>query len=124
MTQLRTWVMIAPSSALFMAFVFAKLLSVLDQASADSSRHADRMSGICAIMSSLFVPHQLKQRVLLYHTFLCVHNVNKGAYEDLFSGLSKNLHQELKLHLFEALVQEASFFQEVPAPVIMQMVMA
>ena len=59
-----------------------------------------------------------------YHTFLSVHNVNKGAYAELCSGLSKSLHQELKMHLFETLVLTAPFFQEIPSNVVVQMVMA
>merc|ERR1719265_1064261 len=82
------------------------------------------MSQILAVMGSLTVPATLKQRVLLYHTFLSVHNIYKGAYDDLFAGLSKNLARELKLYLFESLVEKAPFFQDVPPSVVMQMVMA
>jgi len=117
---------LAPASALFTAFVFAQLIEVLSQANALAGRHLERMSQISAEVGSLWVPTALKRRLLRYHTFLSVHNVNgrgKGDDEDLVGSLSRGLQQELKLYLFERLVTEAPFFQEVPSNVVMSMVM-
>merc|ERR1711972_791727 len=80
--------------------------------------------GIGTVLESLAVPNTLRQRVLKYHGFLSVHNIDKSAYDVLFTGLSSGLYTQLKLWLFQSLVLHAPLFKEVPADLVLQMVSA
>jgi len=118
------YIFVGPVASMFLAFVFARLLVALDHAEEAYGRFNDRMIKIASILNSLNMPPALTQRVMQYHAYLGVHNLDKSAYEMLFAGLSWNLHVELKLFLFEQLVLTAPFFQEIPPPVVMTMVRA
>jgi len=116
------FIFVGPVAAMFLAFIFARLLVALDHSEEAYGRFNDRMIKIASILNSLNMPPALTQRVMQYHAYLGVHNLDRSAYEMLFAGLSWNLHVELKLFLFEHLVLTAPFFQEVPPPVVMSMV--
>jgi len=122
--ELIYWIVAGPFASMYMAYMFARLLVVIDRMGSTHSKHTGRMDKIDSVLKSLAVPDNLMQRVLQYHAFLSVHNIDKSAYEVLFHGLSSNLHVELKLFLFENLVLSAPFFREVPPGVVMQMVTA
>lgn len=113
-----------PTSSLFMAYTFAKLLGALDKAEETWRVFMERLNKISTVLNSLNVPDSLKVRVVQYHAFLGVHNIDKNAYDVLFHGLSSNLHVELKLFLFEQLVLQAPFFQVIPPRAVMSMVRA
>lgn len=118
------WVMAGPVGSMYLAVVFALLLVAIERSGHAHSQHMERMGKIRAVLNSLMVPKTLKDRVLRYHAFLSVHNVDKATYQIVFEGLSANLNIEIKLCLFENLVMTAPFFEEVPPSVVMQMVMA
>lgn len=122
-------IVLGPIGAVYLAFIFAKSLTLLESVNQSTDRYRNRVSEVIAMLNSLTVPADLKGRILTYHTFLSIHNVpsseqNKGAYHELCEGMSRNLHQELKIHLFETLVLSAPFFQEMPSQVVVQMVIA
>jgi len=123
-TELVVWSMTAPISALCTAFVFAQLLEVVQQASAATDKHLSKLAELSSVLDSLFVPPNLKQRCLRYHSFLSIHNANKAEYDSLFSSMSLNLQQDIKVHLFDGLVRSAPFFAEVPEEVMTKLVLA
>jgi len=122
--ELVYWIITGPSAAMYMAYIFARLLVVIDRLDKAMTQHMDRMDKIGSVLASLTVPAALSKKVMQYHAFLSVHNIDKSAYEVLFQGLSSILHVELKLFLFERLVLSAPFFRDVPPPLVMQMVTA
>merc|ERR1719162_2888221 len=83
--ELIVWSILAPTSALCMAWIFAQLLEVVQQASASTDKHLDKLSELSAVLDSLFVPADLKKRCLSYHSFMSIHNANKEEYDSLFS---------------------------------------
>jgi len=83
----------------------------------------NRLHQTSEVYDSLQLPPQLKRRCLLYDSFTTVHNACKD--HDLTSvGLSADLLQEVRLYIFETLVSTAPFFEGVPAPVVMNLVLA
>lgn len=113
-----------PIASIYMGFVFAQLLVLTDRCNQAHAKHMDHMERIGSVLASLGVPTALKQRVIQYHSFLTVHNIDRAAYKVVFDALSTSLHVELKLFLFENLVLTAPFFQEIPSGSVMCMVMA
>jgi len=122
--ETKFWIVSAPWSSIYMGFIFAKLLAILERSSQGVARHTETMEKIGSVLTSLNVPGALRQRILQYHTYLSVHNVNKTSYDIVFDGLSTNLQVEVKLFLFENLVLTAPFFSIVPPHLVMKMIIA
>lgn len=118
------WSITAPSSTLCTAWVFAQLLEVIAQASAATDKHLTKLAELSSVLESLFVPPQLKQRCLRYHSFLSIHNANKAEYDELFSSMSMNLQKDIKVHLFDRLIRTAPFFAQVPEKAMTTLVLA
>lgn len=122
-------VVLGPIGAVYLAYIFAKAVDLLEAVNHSTFRYRNRVTEVSSMLHSLTVPASLKARILTYHTFLSIHNVphngqEHGAYGELCHGMTKSLHQELKVHLFEQLVLTAPFFQEMPSQVVVQMVTA
>lgn len=116
------WFM-APVAAITNAFVFASLMDVVIQATEDTSKYLEEMRAGSMLMDSIFVPSELKDRVMRYLSYISVQKVN--AIEDrLMNTLSKDLLLEVKLHLFDSLITAAPFFREAPPSLLTDMVMA
>jgi hypothetical protein len=111
-----------PSGAIFIAYVFAQLVVTLQRLTIMPTKQAEHMALIRAAMVSLALPRSLSQRIVKYHSYLCMHH-NESAYSALFGGLSVNLSIELKLFLFRKLLREAPFFQELEPHIVHELVL-
>eukprot|EP00928_Gymnodinium_smaydae_P028289 TRINITY_DN21605_c0_g3_i2.p1 TRINITY_DN21605_c0_g3~~TRINITY_DN21605_c0_g3_i2.p1 ORF type:complete len:636 (+),score=138.38 TRINITY_DN21605_c0_g3_i2:1702-3609(+) len=123
-SELVVWSVAAPVAALSNAFVFAQLLDLVKRVAAATSKHLERLDKLSQVFDSLRVPRELKRRCLRYMAYVSIHNANRTEYQQVFSSLSLELQQEIKLHLFDSLVTNAPFFDDVPAIVVMDMVMS
>jgi len=122
--ELIVWCILAPAAALFNAFVLTQLLDVVQQASAGTDKHLDRLAAASHYMEPLKIPDQLKQRFLQCTSFLSVHNVNKQGEGELFDSMSSDILREVKINLFDNLVATAPFFQDPPASFVMEVICA
>jgi len=118
------YVFSAPWAAMYMAWIFARLMVLTDRIEYEHTKHEKKMDDIGNVLHSLGVPSGLSRRVKQYHAFLETHNMDKLSYEGLFHSLSASLHVDLKLCMFENLVTTAPFFQEAPVEVVRHMVTA
>jgi len=108
------WCILAPTAAIYSAIVFAKILDVVEQASASTAKHLQTLGKLSEGLDALFVPANLKRRCLRYHSFLTIHNANKAEYDTLLESMSLNLQHDLKLHLFDELLRQVPFLQGIP----------
>merc|ERR1719478_555764 len=102
--------------------IFAQLLSVVEQASAMTKTHLDRMSSLSVVLESLNVPSDLKFRCLRHHSFLSIHKANPDEYQELLEPLGRSLQEDIKVHLFDELVRTAPFFRKLPADIMAALV--
>eukprot|EP00746_Dinoflagellata_sp_MGD_P038076 gnl/MRDRNA2_/MRDRNA2_19158_c0_seq1.p1 gnl/MRDRNA2_/MRDRNA2_19158_c0~~gnl/MRDRNA2_/MRDRNA2_19158_c0_seq1.p1 ORF type:complete len:580 (-),score=80.49 gnl/MRDRNA2_/MRDRNA2_19158_c0_seq1:174-1913(-) len=101
---------LVPFGAFVMGFVLAQLVVVLTTIKMTEQRRNERMNLIQSAMVSLQLPVPLQMRILQYHQYMQVQH-DQNAISALFTGLSSNLKTELKLVLFQGLVDNSQILR-------------
>eukprot|EP00747_Dinoflagellata_sp_TGD_P022849 gnl/TRDRNA2_/TRDRNA2_129365_c0_seq2.p1 gnl/TRDRNA2_/TRDRNA2_129365_c0~~gnl/TRDRNA2_/TRDRNA2_129365_c0_seq2.p1 ORF type:complete len:528 (-),score=51.74 gnl/TRDRNA2_/TRDRNA2_129365_c0_seq2:216-1760(-) len=113
----------APCAGLFNAYVVSQVVSLIASSSQETARHLHKMAPIASTVDAMMVPDHLKRMILRYHCYCSVHNLGDETHAMVEEGLSHDLREQIRLYMFEHLVQNCYFLQDVPSGILVKMVM-
>lgn len=114
---------LVPFGAFVMGFVLAQLVVILTSLKMMEQRRNDHLNLIQSAMVSLQLPGALQNRILQYHQYMQVQH-DENAANALFTGLSNNLKVELKLVLFQGLIENSELLRGATPYQISELVVA
>jgi len=108
--ELVTIGILSPLSGLIMAYVYALFVSSIEQSRMLEKQLVERMSVLGDACRDMFLPDDLRDRILRYHSFLSMHHLGAET-QDLFQQLSANLTCEMRMFRMRNVIFSANFFE-------------
>lgn len=101
---------LSPISGLIMAYVYALFVASIEQSRMLEKQLVERMSVLSDACRDMYLPTDLRDRILRYHSFLSMHHLGAET-QDLFQQLSPNLTCEMRMFRMRNVIFSANFFE-------------
>mmetsp|Transcript_32516 Transcript_32516/g.107195 ORF Transcript_32516/g.107195 Transcript_32516/m.107195 type:complete len:1005 (+) Transcript_32516:85-3099(+) len=111
----------APGGVLVTAYVFGRVVLLLQRSGALETKRSDHMLALQDGMRVLGLPSDMRVRIFAFTTYEQIHR-SGGSFADLFADLPAQLRFELQLHLYLELVGRSRLFRSTRPCVIREIV--
>jgi CRP-like cAMP-binding protein len=111
----------APAGVLVHAFVFGKIILLIQRSSALETKQNEHTLAVQEAMRILGLPADLQMRIVAFFTYERIHRSGR-LFQTLFSDLSPQLRFELQFHLYLDLVGKSGLFREARPRVIREII--